>query len=86
MKADVFRARARNYPSALEASLFKDDVPVAVYDGLIASVRKGVTPFFVIMICGGARSGSTICTPTTLMFRWSRKSKRTSPLTKRSIK
>jgi oligoendopeptidase F len=42
IKADVFRARARNYPSALEASLFKDDVPVAVYDGLIKSVRKGI--------------------------------------------
>jgi oligoendopeptidase F len=41
-KADVFRARARNYPSALEASLFRDDVPVAVYDGLIAAVRKGI--------------------------------------------
>jgi oligoendopeptidase F len=42
VKADVFRARARNFPSALEASLFYDDVPVAVYDGLIASVRKGI--------------------------------------------
>jgi oligoendopeptidase F len=42
VKADVFRARARNYPSALEASLFKDDVPVAVYDGLIDAVHKGV--------------------------------------------
>ncbi|MEP6602529.1 MAG: oligoendopeptidase F [Spartobacteria bacterium] len=42
VKADVFRARARNYPSALEASLFKDDMPVAVYDGLIAAVRKGI--------------------------------------------
>ena len=31
----MFSARARNYPSALEASLFRDDVPVAVYDGLI---------------------------------------------------
>ena len=42
VKADVFRARARNYPSALEASLFQDDVPVAVYDNLIASVHQGV--------------------------------------------
>jgi oligoendopeptidase F len=44
VKADVFRARARNFPSALEASLFKDDVPVAVYDGLINAVREGVLP------------------------------------------
>jgi len=42
VKADVFRARARNFPSALEASLFKDDVPVAVYDGLIKAVHEGI--------------------------------------------
>jgi oligoendopeptidase F len=46
VKADVFRARARNYPSALEASLFRDDVPIAVYDGLISAVRKNLTPLF----------------------------------------
>ena len=44
VKADVFRARARNYRSALEASLFKDDIPVAVYDGLIAAVRANLAP------------------------------------------
>ena len=42
VKADVFRARARNFPSALEASLFKDDVPVVVYDGLIKAVHEGI--------------------------------------------
>jgi len=42
VKADIFRSRARNFPSALEASLFKDDVPVAVYDGLIKAVREGI--------------------------------------------
>jgi oligoendopeptidase F len=42
VKSDVFRARARNYPSALEASLFKDDVPLQVYDGLIKAVRNGI--------------------------------------------
>ncbi|HXA10286.1 MAG TPA: oligoendopeptidase F [Chthoniobacterales bacterium] len=46
VKADVFRARARNYSSALEASLFKDDIPSAVYDGLIAAVRQNLTPLF----------------------------------------
>ncbi len=46
VKADVFRARARNYPSALEASLFKDDIPVPVYDNLIASVRQNLAPLF----------------------------------------
>ena len=44
VKADVFRAHARNFPSALEASLFKDDVPIAVYDGLINEVREGIPP------------------------------------------
>jgi oligoendopeptidase F len=46
VKADVFRARARNYPSALEASLFRDDIPGAVYDGLIAAVRNNLGPLF----------------------------------------
>ncbi len=46
VKADVFRARARNYPSAREAALFQDDVPVAVYDNLIASVRANLAPLF----------------------------------------
>ena len=46
VKADVFRARARNYPSALQASLFDDDIPLAVYDSLIGSVRQNLAPLF----------------------------------------
>jgi oligoendopeptidase F len=46
VKADVFRARARNYPSALEAALFPDAVPTTVYDQLIASVRSHFEPLF----------------------------------------
>src|SRR5881628_969693 len=46
VKADVFRARARRYSSALEAGLFPDDVPIAVYDGLIRSVRANLKPLF----------------------------------------
>src|SRR5881392_213980 len=46
VKADVFRARARRYSSALEAGLFPDDVPVTVYDGLIESVRANLKPLF----------------------------------------
>jgi oligoendopeptidase F len=46
VKADVFHARARHYPSALQAALFPDDVPVAVYDGLIQSVRANLEPLF----------------------------------------
>lgn len=40
IKGDVFLARARNYPSAREASLFTDNVPVSVYDNLIGAVRS----------------------------------------------
>jgi oligoendopeptidase F len=45
-KTDVFQARARHYSSALEAALFPDNVPVAVYDGLIQSVRANLKPLF----------------------------------------
>lgn len=38
--ADVYYAKARNYPAALQSSLFADNVPVAVYDNLIAAVRN----------------------------------------------
>ena len=44
VKADVFRARARNYRSALEGALFSDRVPVSIYDNLIASVRARFEP------------------------------------------
>ncbi len=39
VQKDVYYARARGYPSAREASLFHDNMPVAVYDNLIAAVR-----------------------------------------------
>ncbi len=44
VRADVFYARARNYPSAREAALFRDDIPVAVYDNLISTVRANLEP------------------------------------------
>jgi len=40
IQRDVYYARARNFKSALEASLFPDQVPVAVYDNLLATVHK----------------------------------------------
>ena len=40
IQRDVYYARARNYPSALEASLFHDKVPVAVVDNLVESVHR----------------------------------------------
>ncbi|WP_028974985.1 oligoendopeptidase F [Spirochaeta cellobiosiphila] len=36
---DIYKAKVRNYPSALEMSLFRDDVPTSVYDTLIERVH-----------------------------------------------
>jgi oligoendopeptidase F len=36
---DVYAARVRSYPSAVEAALFADNVPLAVYDQLVQAVR-----------------------------------------------
>lgn len=46
MRADVFYARARNYPSAREAALFADDVPTTIYDNLISTVRGNLDALF----------------------------------------
>lgn len=40
VKADIFFARARKYNSALEAALFRDNIPVSVYDNLINAVNE----------------------------------------------
>jgi oligoendopeptidase F len=42
VQRDIYYAKARNYKSALESSLFDDNVPVSVYDNLITSVRAGL--------------------------------------------
>jgi oligoendopeptidase F len=39
VRVDVFYARSRGYASALAAALFPDNIPVAVYHNLVASVR-----------------------------------------------
>ena len=44
VKGDVFYARARNYPSALEKALFQDNIPPSVYDNLIKAVRSNLEP------------------------------------------
>jgi oligoendopeptidase F len=46
IRADVFDSRARNYSSSINAALFVDDVPVRVYDNLIATVRSRLTPLY----------------------------------------
>lgn len=42
VKKDVFYAKVRHYPSAREAALFPDNVPVAVYDRLIEAVHASI--------------------------------------------
>jgi oligoendopeptidase F len=39
VQRDIYYAKARGYNSAIEAALFHDDVPLTVYDNLIAAVR-----------------------------------------------
>ncbi len=49
IRAGVFHARARKHASARDAALFQDDVPPAVYDNLIATVRgrfRGLHGYF----------------------------------------
>lgn len=42
IKQDIFDARIRNYKSVREMELFKDDIPVSVYDSLIESVHNAL--------------------------------------------
>ncbi len=42
IRTNIFQAKARNYPSALEASLFKDRVNKTVYEALISSVHASI--------------------------------------------
>ena len=46
IQRDVYYAKARNYNSAREASLFQDKVPVAVYDSLIESVHRNLAALY----------------------------------------
>lgn len=45
VKAHVYMAEVRHFPSALDAALFDDQVPAAVYDGLIAATRAALPRF-----------------------------------------
>jgi oligoendopeptidase F len=40
IKQDVYSSRVRNFASARESALFPDQVPVAVYDNLIAAIHN----------------------------------------------
>ncbi|HUP27261.1 MAG TPA: oligoendopeptidase F [Chloroflexia bacterium] len=42
VKSDMFYSRARKYGSSLEAALFKDNIPVSVYENLITAVHENL--------------------------------------------
>ena len=46
VRTDVFQAKARNYPSALAAALFRNNIPTSVYDNLVATVRGNLAPLY----------------------------------------
>ena len=46
VKKDVFYARARKFGSALEKSLFSDNVPVSLYDNLIETIHKNLPTMY----------------------------------------
>ena len=44
LKTNIFNARSRNYTSAREASLDKNNIPISVYDKLVEAVNKNFGP------------------------------------------
>ncbi|MDF9408494.1 oligoendopeptidase F [Pelotomaculum isophthalicicum JI] len=46
VKKDVFYTRVRKYPTAMEAALFSDNIPPAVYENLIATVRGNLDTMY----------------------------------------
>ena len=46
IKKDMFYSRARGYPSVREQALFTENIPVAVYDNLIAAVHENLSPLY----------------------------------------
>jgi oligoendopeptidase F len=46
IQRDVYYARARNFPSSLEAALFPDRMPVSVYANLVESVHRHLPAMF----------------------------------------
>jgi len=46
IKTHIFEARARHFPSTLEAALFNDNVNVSVYNSLIQAVHDALPAFY----------------------------------------
>lgn len=49
VKSDIFYSRARKYGSALEAALFKDNIPSSVYENLIGAVHESLPLLYKYM-------------------------------------
>ncbi len=49
VKAQIFYARARRFPTAIEAALFDDRVDVAVYSALIEAMHQALDGFYSYM-------------------------------------
>ena len=45
-KSNIFYARARKHSSAREAALFKNNIPLSVYDNLVNAVNKNIAPMY----------------------------------------
>lgn len=46
IKTNIFYARTRKYKSAREAALFKNNIPLSVYDNLIKSLSDNMEPMY----------------------------------------
>ena len=46
LKSNIFYAKARKYNSAREAALFKNNIPISVYDNLVEAVNKNIFPMY----------------------------------------
>ena len=46
VKKDLFYSRARNFESCRVAALFADNIPEAVYDNLVSTVKANLEPLF----------------------------------------
>lgn len=46
LKANIFYSKARKYNSAREAALFKNNIPISVFDNLVEAVNKNISPMY----------------------------------------
>ena len=46
IKSNIFYAKARKHNSSREAALFKNNIPLSVYDNLVEAVNKNIAPMY----------------------------------------